>query len=80
MLWVLNKLMQFKWVPTMHVFRKSRQKYTGCNLKTTELPDCAFIGICLVIRSSMVPLFIKKKKKDKKHTYINYRFINNNLQ
>ena len=27
---------------------------TGCNLKTTELLDCALIGVCVVIRSNMV--------------------------
>ena len=30
------------------------KKYTGCNLKTTELLDCALMGICAVIRSNMV--------------------------
>ena len=30
------------------------KKYTNCNLKTTELLDCALIGICAVIRSNMV--------------------------
>ena len=33
---------------------RSRQKYTGYNLKTVELLDCALIGICAVIRSNMV--------------------------
>ena len=31
--------------------------YTGCNLKTTELLDCALIGICVVIRLSILPIF-----------------------
>ena len=26
------------------------KKYTGCNVKTMELPDCALIGVCAVIR------------------------------
>ena len=30
------------------------KKYTGCNLKTTELLDCALIGLCAVIRLNMV--------------------------
>ena len=30
------------------------KKYTGCNLKTTELLDCALIGVCVVIRSNTV--------------------------
>ena len=35
-------------------FLRSRQKYTGCNLKTMELFDCAFIRVCAVIRSNTV--------------------------
>ena len=27
---------------------------TGCNLKTAELPECALIGACAVIRSNTV--------------------------
>ena len=37
------------------------KKYTGCNLKTMELLDCALIRVCAVIRSTTVlffPLFI----------------------
>ena len=30
------------------------KKYTGYNLKTTELLDCALIGVCEVIRSNTV--------------------------
>ena len=30
------------------------KKYTGCNLKTTELLDCVLIGVCAVIRSNMI--------------------------
>ena len=48
----IDKLMQFKWVPTTFAFKK----YTGCNLKTTELLDCALIGVCAVIRSNTVPV------------------------
>ena len=33
---------------------KVDKKYTCCNLKTTELLDCAFIGINAVIRSNTV--------------------------
>ena len=29
-------------------------KYIGCNLKTTELLECALIGACAVIRSNTV--------------------------
>ena len=30
------------------------KNYTGCNLKTTELLECALIGACAVIRSNTV--------------------------
>ena len=30
------------------------KNYTGCNLKTTELLECALIGACVVIRSNTV--------------------------
>ena len=32
---------------------KVDKKYTGCNLKTTELLYCALIGVCAVIRLNM---------------------------
>ena len=35
-------------------YKEVDKKYTGCNLKTMELLNCALIGICAVIRSSMV--------------------------
>ena len=50
----LNLLRQFKWVPTIYAFIKSRYKYTGCIMKTTKLLECAFRGVCAVIRSNMV--------------------------
>ena len=34
------KLVQFKWVSTTYAFIE-KSTYTGCNLKTTELLDCA---------------------------------------
>ena len=33
---------------------KEVHKYTGCNLKTTELLDCVLIEVCAVIRSNTV--------------------------
>ena len=33
---------------------KVDKKYTGCNLETTDLLDCALIGVCAVIRANMV--------------------------
>ena len=60
----IDKSMQFKWVPTTYAIQMSThniclyeevdKKYTGCNLKTSEFPDCALIGICAVIRSNTV--------------------------
>ena len=34
------------------------KNYTGCNLKTTDLLECALIGACAVIRSISVWLFL----------------------
>ena len=51
----IDKLMQFKWVPTTYAFiKKKTKKYTDCNSKTMELLDCVFIGACAVIRSNLV--------------------------
>ena len=36
------------------LYKEVDKKYTGCNLKTTELLDCALIGMCAVIRSNTV--------------------------
>ena len=36
------------------LYKEVDKKYTCCILKTTELLDCALIGICAVIRSNMV--------------------------
>ena len=38
---------------------RNRKKYTGSNLKTTKLLDCALIGACAVIRSNMVSFGLK---------------------
>ena len=47
--------MQFKWVPSnICLYKEVDKKYTGHNLKTTELLDCAPIGVCVVIRSNTV--------------------------
>ena len=51
----LYKLMQFKWVPTKKVKNKEvAKKYTGCNLKTSKLLVCVFIGVCVITRSKTV--------------------------
>ena len=36
------------------LYKEVDKNYTGCNLKITELLDCAHIGVCAVIRSNMV--------------------------
>ena len=36
------------------LYKEVDKKYTGCNLKTTELLDSAFIGVCAVIRFNTV--------------------------
>ena len=41
---------------SIHVcfYTEMDKKYTGCNLKTTELLDCTLIGICAVIRLNTI--------------------------
>ena len=34
----------------LYIYKEVDKKYTGCNLKTSELLDCALIGACAVIR------------------------------
>ena len=36
------------------LYKEVDKKFTDSNLKTTELLDCALIGVCAVIRSNMV--------------------------
>ena len=38
------------------LYKEVDEKYTGCNLKTAELLDCALIGVCVVIKSNTVVL------------------------
>ena len=38
-------------------YKEVDKKYTGCNLKTTELLECALIVVCAVIRSNTVYVF-----------------------
>ena len=50
--------MQIKWVPTtLCLYKEVDKKYTVCNLKTTELLNCVFIGVCAVIKSDSVYKF-----------------------
>ena len=39
------------------LYKEVVKKYTGCNLKTTELLDYALIGVYAVIRLNMVDLW-----------------------
>ena len=51
----IDKSMQFKWVPqNICLYKEVDRKYTGCNLKTRELLDCALRGVCVVISLNMV--------------------------
>ena len=36
------------------LYKEIDKKYTGSNLKPTELFDCALIGVCAVITSNTV--------------------------
>ena len=42
------------------LYKEVDKKYTGYNLKTMELLDCALIGVCAVIRSNTVIWFADK--------------------
>ena len=47
-----------------HLYKEVDKKYTGCNLKITELLDCVLIGVCAEIRSNMLSTFSVKEKAD----------------
>ena len=36
------------------LYKEVDRKYSDCNLKTTELLDCAFVGVCAIIRANVV--------------------------
>ena len=64
----IDKSMKFKWVHTTYAFIKEvDKKYTGCNLKTTELLDCVLIGVCALIRLTAIIKFNDKYNKEFKH-------------
>ena len=44
------------------LYKESDKKYTGCDLKTMELLDCALIGVCAVIRLNTVSNFFYSEK------------------
>ena len=48
------------------LYKEVYKNYTGCNLKATELLDCAFIGAGVVIRSNTV--FVMSKFMSNRET------------
>ena len=54
------------------LYKEVDKKYTGCNLKTTELLDCALIGVCAVIRLNTVFLFFLTLLV---HFFMNFEFV-----
>ena len=48
----------------IRLYKEVDKKYTGYNLKTMELLDCALIGVCAVIRLNTVLFFFKQKNMD----------------
>ena len=63
MLWYSFNAIQ---MGTHNIYRdkEADKMYTGCNLKTTELLDCALTGVCAVIRSNtvLVNVIMKRSK------------------
>ena len=54
MLWVLIWIAIQMCTHNIYLYEEVDKKYTGYNLKTKELLDCALIGVCVVIRSNTV--------------------------
>ena len=50
MLWLLNDAIQMG-TYNICLYEEEDKQYTGCNLKITELLDCALIRVCVAIRS-----------------------------
>ena len=48
------------------LYKEVDKKYTCCILKTTELLDCALIGICAVIRSNTVRMTLESNEHSHK--------------
>ena len=42
------------------LYKEVDKKYIDYNLKTMELLDCALTGVCVVIRSNTVFLFVRE--------------------
>ena len=41
------------------LYKEVDKKYTGCNLKITELVDCVLTGVYAVIRPNTVTIFLE---------------------
>ena len=52
----------------IRLYKEVDKKYTGYNLKTTELLDCALIGVCAVIRLNTVHNLMLKSSCALKHS------------
>ena len=50
----------------IYFYKEVDKNYTGCNLKTTKLLDCALIGVCAVIGSNTVNI-VNQDKNDTDH-------------
>ena len=46
------------------LYKEVAKQYTSCNPKSTDLLDCALIGVCAVIRSNTVVWFISVYDND----------------
>ena len=52
------------------LYKEVYKNYTGCNLKTTALLDCALIGICAVIRLNMVIIYSHYLKHQRTRMFV----------
>ena len=51
------------------LYKEIDKKYTGYNMKTAELLDCALIGVCVVIRLNTVCVYIASYTHTHIYTY-----------
>ena len=56
------------------LYKEVGKKYTGCNVKTTELLDCAPKGVCVVIRSNTVYWDLHLLKLSVEHNVLAFLF------
>ena len=53
----------------MPFYEEADNKYSGCNLKTTELLVCALIGVNAVIRSNTVYTTVDSRNLESQGTF-----------